>query len=75
LQSLPLEIYDVYTPAINFNTVDFVQTPDCGYTLNYVIKIKQKLDNSYTPLPSWLTVTGFLSFQVFTNDPTTLGLY
>jgi len=27
--------YDVYTPAIQFATVDFVQTPSCEYDLEY----------------------------------------
>lgn len=71
---MPEQLYDVYTPAINFTATDFVQIPDCGYSLNYTTQIK-KHDDSYMPLPSWLTVTGFLSFGVFTNDPTTLGIY
>jgi len=65
----------VYTPAIQFNTIDFVQTPDCGYTLDYTIQIKDTNSNTYTPLPDWLTIVGFLSFDAFTNDPTNVGLY
>jgi hypothetical protein len=64
----------VYTPPINFTAIDFVQTPDCGYNLTYTIQIKEG-NNSYTPLPSWLTVKDFLSFSVFSNDTTILGMY
>ena len=52
-----------------------MQSPDCGYTLDYSIQIKNTIDNQYTPLPVWLEVVGFLSFSVFSNDAKTLGLY
>jgi len=55
--------------------MDFVQSPDCGYTLDYTIKIKNTIDNTYTPLPNWLEIVGFLSFSVFTSDSKALGLY
>lgn len=37
LTPVPKQVYDVYTPAIQFSTLDFVQTPDCGYDLDYAI--------------------------------------
>ena len=34
---VPNQVYDLYTPAIQFSTVDFVQTPSCEYTLEYTL--------------------------------------
>ena len=52
-----------------------MQTPDCGYTLDYEIRIKDEATDTYTPLPVWLSLVGFLSFDVFTDNPTDLGIY
>ena len=30
---------------------------------------------TYTPLPSWITETSFLAFEVFTDDITNLGMH
>jgi len=77
LQPTPVtrQTYDVYTPAIQFSTVDFVQTPLCGYDLEYEYRIKNIEKGTYTPLPSWLKQVSHLSFDVFTMDPTSLGKY
>lgn len=72
---LPIQKYDIYTPAIQFSTVDFVQTPDCGYLLEYEIRIKDVLTGTYTPVPAFISQPGFLSFDVFTDVPTDIGVY
>ena len=48
--------YNVYTPAIDFVVEPFTLTPLCGYDLDYTIRLKSH-DGSYSPLPSWLTLT------------------
>ena len=52
-----------------------MQTPDCGYTLEYEIRIKDVLTGTYTPVPTFIQQLGFLSFDVFTDVPTDIGVY
>jgi len=73
--SLAPQEYDVYTPAIQFSTVDFTQTPACGYTLEYEYMLKDEETGEYIPLPDWIQVVGHLSFDVFTDNPENLGKY
>lgn len=51
LTPLPVQDYEIFTPAIQFSTVDFKQTPDCGYDLEYAIQVKDVDAGTYTPLP------------------------
>lgn len=51
-------------------------TPDCGYTLEYQIQLKDLITGVYSPLPAaFLTNTNDLDFSVFTFDPTVIGNY
>ena len=72
---VPTQNYDLYTPAIQFSTLDFIQVPDCGYTLLYDVQIKDTLTNTYSPLPAWILNPTDLSWEVFTDDPNNTGIY
>ena len=52
-----------------------MQQPDCGYTLEYVIEVKDTILNTYSPLPSFIQYDGSLGFDVFSKDETIQGDY
>ena len=53
--SVTAQYYNVYTPQIQFSHTDFVQTPDCLYTLVYTYEIEDLATGTVTPLPSFVT--------------------
>lgn len=74
-QPLPDQFYNVYTPPINFATTLFTMTPNCGYTIEYVVKLKNMVTGAYTPLPAWIVNSSNLAFSVQTNNPFDIGVY
>ena len=75
LTSLPSQTYEIFTPAIQFSTVDFVQTPDCEYTLTYWVQVKDIDTDTYAPLPDFIVEMFWLGFDVYTDDEANLGNY
>ena len=62
------QYYDIYTPAITFTYATFVQTPACGYTLDYTFWEFDSVTSTYSALPAWISETAAI-FTVQTNDP------
>ena len=73
-QAIPEQFYNVYTPLITFATTLFTITPNCGYTVEYVIKLKS-MTGVYYPLPTWIVNTSNLDFSLQTNDPANVSIY
>ena len=73
--SVPDQVYTVYTPAIDWTADPFTMEPACGYTLDYQIRVKDPLTGSYSPLPSFIKYKGGFDFIVETNDPANVGNY
>ena len=63
----------MFTPAIQFSTVKFKQTPPCGYTLEYENKLYDAENDLYVDLPAWITETGHLAFEIYTANEDDLG--
>ena len=75
-QPVPYQFYNVYTPSFTFAASLFTQIPNCGYTLEYSIKLKDMNTGAYEPLPAWIVVnTSSLAFSVQTNEPAKVGIY
>ena len=72
---VPAQFYNVYTPTLAFGTSFFTLTPECGYTLEYEIRLKDVATGLYSPLPAWLQNTADLDFEVQTDDPLNVGVY
>ena len=47
----------------------------CGYSLDYLIQIKDQVTGAYSALPVWLTNVADLDFSVETDDPNNVGVY
>ena len=69
------QTYIVYTPSIAFGADFFTLTPLCGYTLDYLIQVKDVATGQYSPLPSWLSNVSDLDFSVQTDDPSNVSTY
>ena len=68
------QYYDVYTPLIQFSHIDFVQSPDCLYTLSYTYELLDTGTGSLTALPSFITESSKV-ITVVTNDPNDVDSY
>ena len=75
MQQMPVpdQVYTVYTPLIAFGAQYFTMTPLCGYNLEYTLQLKDPATGVYSPLPAWITNTGDLNFEVYTDDPANVG--
>ena len=50
-------------------------TPLCGYSLDYLVQLKDESTGIYSPLPSWLVNMADLDFLVQTDDPSNVGIH
>ena len=74
MTAVTAQSYNVYTPSITFSHVDFIQTPACGYTLDYTYQIKAA-GPTYSALPAGLITESSKTFTVSSTDPTDVGSY
>lgn len=72
--SIDSEYYDVYTPSISFSHIDFVQTPDCLYTLTYTYEILDAGTGTLSALPAFITESD-KTLTVETDDPSDVANY
>ena len=68
------QVYILYTALITFSWQDFVQVPNCGYTLTYAYYLEDKSDGSRTALPVDVVQSGN-DFNVYSTDPSFEGNY
>ena len=68
------QYYDIYTPAITFTYATFVQTPACGYALDYSFWEFDTGTSTYSALPAWISESAAI-FTVQTNDPSFEALH
>ena len=66
--------YNIYTPQIQFSFAEFVQTPACGYTLDYTFWIKDSSTGVYSALPSFISHSD-KTFTVASTSPSDVTNY
>jgi hypothetical protein len=61
----------LFTDALEFSATDFIQTPDCGYTLEYQVRRYDPITITYTSLPPMISygqVPAGFDFSVYSTN-------